>query len=81
MGWVPFVRNKEIEILKMDNGLDLRGGHVHTIVIRVADAAHNLDATSHYYLCDTVYKLCAAEEQAIHDLYAVYTVAHGNKGC
>ena len=58
MGWVPFIRNKEIEISKGNNGLQLIGGHVYTIAIRVADVAHNWTQTSHYYLCDRAYKLC-----------------------
>ena len=40
-GWVPFIRDKEIEISKGDNGFQLIGGHVYTITIRVADVAHN----------------------------------------
>ena len=78
MGWMPFIRNKKIEILKMDNGLDLRAGHVYTIVIRVADAAHNWTQPITITFV-TQFINFAAEEQAIHDLYAVYTVAHGNK--
>ena len=39
--WVPFVRDKEIEISKGDHGFQLIGGHVYTITIRVADVAHN----------------------------------------
>ena len=77
-GWVPFIRGKGIEISKGDHGLQLIGGHVYTITIRVADVAHNwtLPLTITFV---TEFINFAAEEQAIRDLYAVYALAHGDQ--
>ena len=77
-GWVPFIRGKEIEISKGDHGFQLIGGHVYTITIRVADVADNwtLPLTITFV---TEFINFAAEEQAIRDLYAEYTVAHGDQ--
>ena len=78
MRWVPFIQNEEIEISKGDNGLQLIGGHVYTIAIRVADVAHNWTRPLTITFV-TEFINFAAEEQAIRDLYAEYAVAHGDK--
>ena len=74
-GWMPFIRDKEIEISKGDHGFQLIGGHVYTITIRVADVALNW-AQPLTITFVTEFINFAAEEQAIRDLYTVYAVAH-----
>ena len=74
-GWVPFIRGKEIEISKGAHGFQLIGGHVYTITIRVADVALNW-AQPLTITFVTEFINFAAEEQAIRDLYAVYSLAH-----
>ena len=76
MGWVPFIRDKEIEISKGNNGLQLIGGHVYTIAIRVADVAHNWTQPLTITFVTELINF-AAEEQAIRHLYSVYAIAHG----
>ena len=45
MGWIPFIRDGEIELTRLFHnlgaGLQLIAGHVYTVEIRVADVAHN----------------------------------------
>ena len=78
MRWIPFIRDKEVELLKTEHGLQLIGEHVYTIEIRVADVARNWTQPGIITFV-TEFINFAVEEQAIRDLYAVYAVAHGNK--
>ena len=78
MGWVPFIQNKEIEISKGNNGLQLIGGHVYTIEIRVADVAHNWTQPLTITFVTKLINF-AAEEQAIRHLYAIYAFAHSTQ--
>ena len=77
-GWVPFIRDKEIEISKGDHGFQLTSGHVYTITIRVADVADNWTQPLTITFV-TEFINFAATEQAIRDLYAEYAVAHSNQ--
>ena len=77
-GWVPFIRDKEIKILKGAHGFQLIGGHVYTITIRVADVADNWTQPLTITFVTELINF-AAEEQAIRDLYTVYALAHSNK--
>ncbi len=79
---VPFVRNKEVELARLfhnlGTGLQLIGGHVYTITIRVADGSHNWTAPFNITFV-TEFIDFVAEEQAIRDLCAVYAAAHGDQ--